>query len=746
MLILLILVSFIEPLNPASTEIALKDLSEGLLLTDGRHRGLFLQSRYNEIEVISDEPGAGRNVILIDGNVLFKECPSGMPQRVIVIAPGQTEAALFESECFSGPFNTASTTFMIAQDGFLTEYDLRGREIESWYIGEFPAWAAAADDRICFTGETGGLRILAIESGEIMSLRMPGAEETTYSRISSGRNGLFLAEKSSGGFTVLDSTGNIITDNSCYYYPSWTPDGCILCSYLEFSRIFPASGTILVIYPRTGDQDIIPVSGIPLNPVSTIEGKIIWTDGASGKLIGFNVQPFPPLEYHSATDDPEGYIDVPYMHQRWDTPDWFNGSWSCGPTSCVMTVQYYRMLTPDSIWVSYPSKGHWSLWGNYIPEEYNFLGYTYDIWGISAPGDVWVQGAHGFICRQYGGAVWNYMVDFLNQHEVSSAWAGTSWSTLTEQIDSSYPVVCSSTVLGSGHIIILNGYYTNHTIIVNDPFGDANESGWGSFYNGKDVLYDWPGYNNGYVEIGISQLFYAQAQIPTEPDTLVDDCCKGFEKYGDCRYWHLTESGYEGNAWWTWSTGALPDTCIAMWYPFLPGTGDYIVSVYIPPYYATATGIYVIQTSSGPAEITLDQGLYSGEWAVLDTFHLSDDARLKLGDYTGEGGQYIAFDAALFSPTGTGISDGSGSAHTDICLFPNPCRETAYVLLPADNEGATVSLYDTSGRLISRTSYSNCQSTVQIDVSSLSSGLYMVKVIVDGSSNGIFSSLLTVCR
>ncbi|MCD4847819.1 MAG: C39 family peptidase [Candidatus Aegiribacteria sp.] len=743
MLVLLILASLIAPLNPALTEIALKDTPEGLLLTDGRHRGLFLQNRYDEIEVISDEPGAGRNVILIEGYVLFKECPSGIPQRVIAITPDRAERTLYESECFSGPFIKASSTFMIAHDGFLIEYDLRGREIIRWYIGEFPAWAAAANDRICFTGETGGLRILTMETGEILSIRIPGVEEITYSRISSGPGGLFLAEKSSGGFTVLDSTGNVITDNSCYYYPSWTEDGNILCSCLVFSGMFLTSGDILSIDPRTGDQEIIPVSGIPLNPVSTRDSEIVWTDGASGKLIGFNVRSFPALEYQPVTDDPEGYIDVPYMHQRWDTPDWFDGSWSCGPTSCVMAVQYYRMLTPDSIWASYPSKGHWSLWGNYIPEEYTFLDYTYDELGES-PGGVMVPGAHGFICPN-GSAWWNNMVDYLNQHEVNSAWAGTSWSTLTEQIDSSYPVVCSSS-LGSGHIIILSGYYTNHTIIVNDPYGDANESGWGNYYNGKDVLYDWPGYNNGHVEIGISQLFYAQAQVSTEPDTLVDDCCKGFEKYGDCRYWHLTGDGYEGNAWWTWSTGALPDTCIAQWHPELPGTGDYIVSVYIPPYYATATGIYVIQTSSGPVEATLDQGLYSGEWAVLDTFHLSDDAWLKLGDYTGTGGQYIAFDAALFSLPETGISDDFFSDNTGFSLFPNPCRETAYVILPSGNDGATISLYDTSGRLISRTSISNCQSTVQIDVSSLSSGLYLLKVSIDGYSNWTFSRLMTVCR
>lgn len=34
-------------------------------------------------------------------------------------------------------------------------------------------------------------------------------------------------------------------------------------------------------------------------------------------------------------------LDVPYIHQTYDTPDDFNGSWACAPTSAVAVLAYY---------------------------------------------------------------------------------------------------------------------------------------------------------------------------------------------------------------------------------------------------------------------------------------------------------------------------------------------------------------------------------------------------------------------
>ena len=728
---------------PRAVTIPLKDDTHAKLYNTRRHAGLYVTDAEGEFETLSLQPGAGRNALRTCEGVLFKECPPGEPQRVISITDEGERCVLFEGDYFSGPFECSGSTFLIAQRETITEYSFHGSELRSWPVQGFPGWLACPGESVFYTGETGGIGRLDVISGELSEI--PGFDEATFSRITAGTGGMLLAEISQGGFIVLDPDGRVILEHSIGLFPSWTEEGNVLFSLLEFQGMYPVSGNVCSIDPLTNVETLLAEQVMSLYPLELENGSIIWTDPGDGTVRGMDVPPLPDLVVVFSTDDPDAHFDVPYMHQRWDTPDWFNGSWSCGPTSCMMAVQYYMMLTPDSIWASYPSPGHWSLWGNYIPVEYTFLDFTYDDLGES-PGGVFVPGAHGFICPD-GGAWWNNMVAFLNQHEVSSAWAGTSWSTLTGQIDSDYPVICSSTVLGYGHIILFNGYYADHTVVVNDPFGNANESGWGNYYNGKDVMYDWPGYNNGHVEIGISQLFYAQAPVPAQPDTLVDDRCRGFYRYSDCRFWHLAGSGFDGNAWWTYSTGAFPDTCFAEWHPELPGEGDYDVYVYIPPVYASATGKYKLQTSTGTVEISLNQGNYSDQWALLGNFNLDYDSYLKLGDYTGTGGQYIAFDAVLFSPCGTGVTGATPVIpQQDIHLWPNPCGELASILLPPTNEGALIEVYDTSGRMVSNITAFEYTDTVQLDVSSLASGLYLLRISVRGSDDCHFSRLLTVCR
>lgn len=441
------------------------------------------------------------------------------------------------------------------------------------------------------------------------------------------------------------------------------------------------------------------------------DGREVWTDPRTGRLTGpglggaaisFPVAVDPPPV---PTRAPAAEIDVPWMHQRWDTPDWFNGSWSCGPSSCMMAVQYYDRITPDSIWCSSPSPGHWSRWGGYIPEVFTFLGHTYDVWGLS-PGDEWVQGAHGFICRDAGGAYWSYMRDFMLQFGLYSAWAGTSWGTLTSELSSSWPVVCSSTIYYAGgtygHIILFAGYWDDRTVIVNDPYGDANLTGWGQSWQypaGKACLYDWPGYNNGHLEIGaVNQLFLARHEVLAPPDTLVDDLSLGWEKRGPCQFWHEGAGGFGGAHWWTWSTSSPPDTCFAKWKPLLPWPGQYQVRVYIPSANSDGICTYRLSTPTGPVEIEVDQGDYADQWAVLGTFQLAQGDSLYMGDFTGQGGHRIAFDAALFHPVASG-SGGDPGAQPEV-PFRVLCPSYGAISCEGVPEGSTVEVYDAAGRLV----------------------------------------------
>ncbi len=721
MLLLLTVLALTGPPDPAETVIALEDTPAGLMFTDGRRRGLYLETDGGTV-TLSALPGAGGNVVVTDGGVLFKECPSRANQRVVHMTPDGEGTVPYRGEYFSGPFQCSENSFLVAKPGRVLEVTMGGRIAGEWPVNGYPASATVADGSLFYTGESGGLEFLDLSTGDVSMVDGTGGE--IFARVTTGPNGLVLAEMSPKGFLVLGPAGEQVSGDSIGFFPSWTAEGEVIFSRLEYSGSEPVSGEVLFLDPFSGEVRVGQENGAYLHPIEAIDGDIVWTDNR-GRLQGREAAAQSRSIENSGYFDPDGHFDVVYMHQRWDTPDWFNGSWSCGPTSCVMATQYYRMLTPDSIWASYPAPGHWSEWGNYIPVEYTFLGYTYDDLGES-PDDVWVPGAHGFICPN-GAAVWNLMVEFLTRHEIYSAWAGTSWSTLTGEIESLYPVICSSTVLGYGHIILLNGYYANHTVVVNDPFGDANEPGWGSYYNGKDVLYDWPGYNNGHVQIGVSQLFYAQAPVPADPDTLVDDCSRGFFKYADCRYWHRTGSGFQGNAWWTYSTGAPPDTCVAEWHPELPFQGDYTVSVYIPPDRSTATGIYRLHTASGVEDIYLDQGLYSDEWVQLGTYGLGYDSYLRLGDCTGTGGQYIAFDAALFSPAGTGTGGGTSAAMEEVRIWPNPCDGMLNLRTPDPAGPITVELYDISGRLVLSSRGSEAVDVIQIDLSDLRRGIYILR-------------------
>ena len=724
-------------IDPSGAIVPVLDTSRGILCTDGRDSGLYICAENGEPETISSAPGAGRNVVVSDGNILFKECPSEGPQRIILYDLQGNRREVYSGDYFGGPF-PCQGGFLVTSENSVLRCDQEGSITEEWTVSGYPACAVLTEDGLLYTGESGGLYVQLSANEDAKTVQ--GSSGQTFRSLRPGGDGMVIAEVSPRGFLILQGEEVVRTVQEAMY-PEWTEDGSVIFSILKYNGLIPESGTVFKMDPVTGETLEVPSEGIPLHPLELSDGRAVWTEAADGSLAGAAVNSLLRSAHEPGTDDPDAHFDVVYMHQRWDTPDWFNGSWSCGPTSCMMTVQYYRRLTPDSIWASYPSPGHWSLWGNYIPVEYTFLGYTYDEYGES-PGDS-VPGAHGFICPE-GAAWWDLMVDFLTQHEIYSAWAGTAWSTLTGQIDSNYPVVCSSSVLGYGHIILFNGYYDNHTVVTNDPYGDANQSGWGNYYNGKDVLYDWPGYNNGHLEIGVSQLFYAQAQVPQQADTLVDDNSTGFFKYSDCRYWHLTGSGYRGNAWWTYSTGAPPDTCIAMWYPELPCGGDYDVSVYIPPDRSTATGIYKLHTSTGVEEVYLDQGLYSDQWAFLGRFTLNQDSYLRLGDYTGTGGQYIAFDAALFSPAGTGTShEDPEQMNHDLRMWPNPCSAVLTVEPPQFLMGGALELYDTSGRMVRRLLAEEGANSWQMDVTGLSAGVYMLRVRKGGTSA---SRMLTVIQ
>lgn len=665
----------------AALQVPLGMHSGSILYTDLAGSSLVLGNR-----VLSNEPGSGRTTLSSDGRLFWKECPPGENQRII----RDDGVTVFEREYFSGPFESPSRRgFMVSVPGEILVMDSEGSTLSSFTTHEYPGSLASAENAIWFVSSMDGqLKKLSTSTAEMEPVPLNFTPLTVQHF-----SGLLLLERAEGGYSLLHSQGREICSIEQGFRARFTENGKII-----FYRWVESDGCEAISWEL-----------IELDPATRRETSLSITPAT------YPVEPAP-------VEDPTAHFDVPYMHQRWDTPDWFNGSWSCGPTSCMMGVQYYNRLTPDSIWCSYP-EGHWSQWGNYIPLEYTFLGYTYDILGLS-PGSVWVPGSHGFICRDAGGAYWSYMVLWMEQHGLSSGYLGTSWGACTAELDSSWPVIASTTsIYTGGHILLFNGYYDNHSVICNDAYGNQNLPGWGNFYNGKDVVYDWPGYNNGNTELGISQLFSARSEVLAPAGTLIDDRTQGFRKLGPCQFWHEQTTGYGGYSWWTYSTGALPDTCVAEWVPILPEPGIYSVETWIPVSHSTATGIYHISTQSGWQTAYLNQNNYSGEWAELGSWSLDPGtAIVRMGDYTGTQGQYISFDAVSFTLETSVENENHSTGQSVFGPVSNPVYSSSVVSFttPEDFSGE-ISIYDTSGREILRT-----QNEIQMEV--LSPGIYFAVI------------------
>ncbi len=220
------------------------------------------------------------------------------------------------------------------------------------------------------------------------------------------------------------------------------------------------------------------------------------------------------------------YFDIPYVHQVYDTPDWFNGYSACGGTSAVMCLAYYNLIEPWPVEVSYPYS-HTSYFGNYICRKYEFNDYTFDIYAYDPSGNKG-YGAFGHIVRN-GSWAWydtkGFMADYARKHGLES---GVDWSPsrgkLIGEMDLEKPFVLLNSLTTSGHYISVIGYANNQatTIIVNDPYGNKN-NGYTNFY-GQRVKYDWPGYSNGHSNLNTVHCFiYFRGVRANRPDLIAEN-------------------------------------------------------------------------------------------------------------------------------------------------------------------------------------------------------------------------------
>ena len=135
-------------------------------------------------------------------------------------------------------------------------------------------------------------------------------------------------------------------------------------------------------------------------------------------------------------------LPVPYVHQKLDTPDWFeDGGRACGATSLTMILAYYGKISEP--------------FGDHVPKIHEYI---YDP----------VQKA----------AVWSLIVEYAQSQGLDSVieWSPT-FEEIQKEIDSNYPLVLSVNIVGDdgkerGHLITVIGYTDDHEVmVVNDPAG-----------------------------------------------------------------------------------------------------------------------------------------------------------------------------------------------------------------------------------------------------------------------------------
>ena len=192
-------------------------------------------------------------------------------------------------------------------------------------------------------------------------------------------------------------------------------------------------------------------------------------------------------------------LQVPYIHQCWDTASTFDGRYACGATSAVMILAYWGVISPWPITCNEPYS-HTSNYGQYVSAQYTSS--TGEVFG-DASGEITLdhyptgnpaKGAYGYIHYPDALAKLDRMVSFFNKNGLqASSLMNPTEAAVKAQIDAGYPVPVSTKLTDVGHWVVIKGYTSDGYYIVNDPYGSLpyGTGICGNYPNGADVRYTW---------------------------------------------------------------------------------------------------------------------------------------------------------------------------------------------------------------------------------------------------------------
>ena len=539
-----------------------------LAFTGPHHKGLYVLAPRtgNEVIVVSDLGSGYRFNWSPDGKKLgFKDFEKKADGRylqipsVYEIGTGRVTRLTDPVEAAGVPSFSEDGKTVLTVGNAIIVIDPSGAVRSSHDIGLYVNLAPVSPDgtKALFNDNEDKLWMIDLFSSG--KTRVTGGEEGYFGPRWSPDGKKIVCSSISGKLAVIDTASQTVMDLGPGTGASWSPDGrSIVYSRPEGEPGRDMKGRhICQISPDGGRFEILTDSSAEFfdEPSLSPYGEIAFCTAETGKILlagltgmkkestaagndtrelrfdGYSFRnPVPsspvPVIPGSAYVPPEPAADtvipgVPYMHQVYDTPNWFNGHWACNATSAMMCIAYYKILPFWDCVVSVPYS-HVSHYGNYVSEIYSYNGYTYDISSPDPSGDpAW--GGYGYIVRNDWEETRGYMRDYFYHHGLDYAavdWSPT-WAEYQAETSALHPTVFLSLITSSGHYTVGRGNITNwHTAIFNDPYGDKNEGYMN--YNGEYVYYDWPGYDNGYENLNTMSCFiYARHALCAEPSAPV---------------------------------------------------------------------------------------------------------------------------------------------------------------------------------------------------------------------------------
>jgi len=738
----------------------------GIIMTDAHYTRLYVYRNDSLAELVST-PGCGRyftlsaDCTLIGYKTIFEnglQSPSLVDirtgERTILHAPGKRAGQVSFSDDGIVAY-TSDHILIVVTEGRKEYHDLGG----------YANYTSISPDgsMVVYNDQDDQLWVLGLRSGErfcISDNRSYG-----YCLPQWSRNSRFILysrlDRYLYIYDIMTHTTHRLPQG---FHATWSFDNEHIIYYVPIVDHYQVTGSDLyrVRYDGSGITRMVnSISGFEIDPRFYAQDSLIFCAGDSNtvfiaqtrndsitgvKRIGHWNGSFDRPVHQVTGPAGRDSLDVPYLNQVYDTPDWFNGHWACAPSTAMMAIAYYSKLPVWSCWCSSPY-GHTHDFGRYVCERYWYREVDYT-WQAQDPSGNWAIGGYGYMWSGTN-RPYTHMAPYLENHDIVS-WRDDSptFNEAVGEINAGYLYGMCVGLTTSGHLVLAVGQVLDwHTLIFNDPYGNKNTAGYPS-YDGKYARYDWPGYNNGYENLN-SVYWCVGARGNWEPlsDTIVDDLQfnSGFylhsESPSSMGYWRDALTGYNGHMWWTYTTAsAVLDTCYAVWTPSLSLDGDYEVSVHVPGDHANATSAhYWIHTANDTLiNVILDQSLYGNDWVSLGVYpFLTTSAFVRLGDATGIQGQHIGFDAVRWRYQGPGIREhGHQAKVSDLAQCNNPVSGHISMILHCATPGkALVRLYSINGQFIKETVvYIPVQGEhrIMIDVSDCAPGVYFATTVYEG--------------